>query len=252
MYNVYNGYTLPYYPNTPMYSLSNLYRSYNYPYYFDDIMYNQNNIYRGYAYPCYGNPELYDPPEDYNKFNQQYVPLIDDSRCYSRSEFWESNQTNNIINLMDYGPTPFVVNIEDATEQNNNFRTTLWTGNHLQITLMSIEVGSDIGLEVHPDTDQFIRVEDGSGIVKMGSDQNNLDFETMVYSDFAIMVPAGTWHNIINTGAKPLKVYSIYAPPHHPHSTVHRTKSESEAAEEKNHSINNDDLVSSNKIRNYW
>jgi len=90
--------------------------------------------------------------------------------------------------------------------------------------LMSIKVGDDIGLEVHPKIDQFIRIEDGQGIVKMGGSKDNLDFQANVYDDFAIMIPAGTWHNVINTGNKPLKVYSIYAPPQHPHGVVHVTK----------------------------
>lgn len=132
---------------------------------------------------------------------------------------------------MDYGPEPFVVNIEQATKQNNNFRAALWTGNHLQLTLMSINPGEDIGLERHPDVDQFLRVEQGQGLVKMGRDINNLNFQRRVTDGFAIIVPAGTWHNVINTGSKPLKVYSIYAPPQHPHGAVHRTKKDAEAAE---------------------
>eukprot|EP00828_Plagiopyla_frontata_P010216 TRINITY_DN15373_c0_g1_i2.p3 TRINITY_DN15373_c0_g1~~TRINITY_DN15373_c0_g1_i2.p3 ORF type:complete len:151 (-),score=8.65 TRINITY_DN15373_c0_g1_i2:167-619(-) len=119
---------------------------------------------------------------------------------------------------------PLVVNIDKATKQNNNFRTALWTGEHFQVTLMSIEVGDDIGLEIHPDTDQFIRIEEGQGIVKMGMSKEKLNFQVNAYDDFAIMVPAGIWHNIVNTGNKPLKVYAIYAPPEHPRDTIHVTK----------------------------
>lgn len=132
---------------------------------------------------------------------------------------------------VDYGPKPFVVNIEEATRRNNNFRRALWTGEHLQLTLMSIRPGEDIGLEVHPKTDQFLRVEQGSGVVKMGSNKDNLDFQRRVFPGFAIFVPAGEWHNLVNTGNIPLKVYSIYAPPQHPFGTVHRTKADAEAAE---------------------
>jgi mannose-6-phosphate isomerase-like protein (cupin superfamily) len=135
------------------------------------------------------------------------------------------------IHLRDYGPQPFVVNIDEATKRNNNFRTALWTGDHLQVTLMSINVGDDIGLEVHPNVDQFIRVEEGQGLVRMGNRRDNLNFQRRVEDDFAIMVPAGTWHNVINTGNRPLKVYSIYAPPQHPRNTVHVTKADAEAAE---------------------
>lgn len=126
--------------------------------------------------------------------------------------------------LKDYGPNPYVVNIEAATKQNNNYRTALWTGNYLQTTLMSIPVNGDIGLEMHPDTDQFLRIECGRGIVKMGRNKNDLSFQKNVSPGYAIFVPAGTWHNLMNTGNVPLKLYSIYAPPHHPHGTVQKTK----------------------------
>ncbi|OLO27888.1 cupin [Alkalihalophilus pseudofirmus] len=137
--------------------------------------------------------------------------------------------------VTDYGPNPFVVDIEEATKQNNTFRTALWTGNHLQLTLMSINVGEDIGLEIHPDLDQFLRIEEGQGIIKMGDNKDNLTFEEEVFDDFAIIIPAGKWHNLINTGNKPLKLYSIYAPPEHPYGTVHETKAIAMAAEEDHH-----------------
>jgi mannose-6-phosphate isomerase-like protein (cupin superfamily) len=96
---------------------------------------------------------------------------------------------------------------------------------------MSIDVGDDIGLEIHPHLDQFIRVEEGQGLVQMGSRKNYLDFQGNVYDDFAFIIPAGKWHNLINTGSKPLKLYSIYAPPEHPHGTVHETKAVAESEE---------------------
>jgi mannose-6-phosphate isomerase-like protein (cupin superfamily) len=131
----------------------------------------------------------------------------------------------------DYGPEPFVVNIEEVTKQNNTFRTALWTGEHLQLTLMSINPGEDIGLEVHPNLDQFIRIEEGSGKVMMGDQRDRLDFQRNVSADYAFIIPAGKWHNLINTGRTPIKLYSIYAPPQHPFGTVHVTKAEAEAAE---------------------
>lgn len=136
------------------------------------------------------------------------------------------------ITLKDYGPQPFVINIEKATKQNKNFRTALWTGKHLQLTLMSLLPGEDIGLEIHPNIDQFIRIEHGQGIVKMGEQRERLNFQQRVFEDFVFIIPANTWHNLINTGSEPLKLYSIYAPPQHPFGTVHTTKAESEAAEE--------------------
>lgn len=133
----------------------------------------------------------------------------------------------------DYGPEPYVVNINEATKQNNAFRRALWTGDNLQVTLMSIGVGEDIGLEVHPELDQFIRIEEGTGITKMGDSKNKLDFQKDVYDDFAFIVPAGKWHNLINTGDTPLKLYSIYAPPEHPKGTIHETKEDAETSEDK-------------------
>lgn len=132
------------------------------------------------------------------------------------------------IKLTDHGKEPYVININEASKQNNTFRTAIWTGEHLQVVLMSIGVGEDIGLEAHPTVDQFLRIEDGEGFVQMGSTKENLDFETMVYDDDAIMVPAGTWHNVTNTGHTPLKLYTIYAPPNHPFGTVQQTKAEAD------------------------
>ncbi|MDD4715610.1 MAG: cupin domain-containing protein [Oscillospiraceae bacterium] len=131
----------------------------------------------------------------------------------------------------DRGPAPLVLNIEKATKENNTFRTALWTGNHLQLTLMSIKSGEDIGLENHPNLDQFLRIEQGEGLVKMGGSQEKLNLQQRVSSGSAIIIPAGTWHNLINTGKQPLKLYSIYAPPQHPKGTVHKTKEDAIAAE---------------------
>lgn len=128
--------------------------------------------------------------------------------------------------LRDYGPEPFVINIAEATKRNPNFRTVLWTGCYLQLTLMSINPGEDIGLEIHPFVDQFIRIEQGQGLVQMGDSKECLDFQRMVYENDVILIPAGKWHNLINTGNIPLKLYSIYAPPEHPRGTVHVTKPE--------------------------
>ncbi|MFB4325906.1 cupin domain-containing protein [Paenibacillus lautus] len=134
------------------------------------------------------------------------------------------------VKLGDYERRPFVVNIDQAAKQNNTYRTTLWTGEQLQVTLMSINAGDDIGLEVHPTTDQFIRVEEGEGLVQISKDK--LDFQKIAYDDYAIMIPAGKWHNVINMGNIPLKIYVIYAPPEHPYGTVHETKSIAMSAEE--------------------
>ncbi|WP_459910785.1 cupin domain-containing protein [Desulfotomaculum defluvii] len=148
------------------------------------------------------------------------------------NQFPNQYQPSVPIRLMDYGPYPFVINIEQAAKQNNNFRLALWTGRYLQLTLMSINVGEDIGLEMHPNLDQFIRIEEGVGLVLMGDRKDRLDFQAYVCDDYVFVIPAGKWHNLINMGNKPIKLYSIYAPPQHPHGTVHRTKADAEEAEE--------------------
>lgn len=131
----------------------------------------------------------------------------------------------------DHGKKPYVVNIEDLTTENTNFRTAAWTGEFLQMTLMSIEVGSEIGAEVHHDTDQFLRIEQGQAKVVMGDSEDDMSFEVPAEDDFVILVPSGKWHNVINVGDEPLKIYSIYAPSHHPFGTVHVTKAEADEAE---------------------
>ena len=134
--------------------------------------------------------------------------------------------------IKDYGCEPFIFNINHATNMNKNFRTTLWTGRDLQLTLMSIPVCSEIGVEMHSNVDQFIRVENGRAKVYMGSCQHELQEVACVDGSDAILIPAGTWHNIVNVGNRPLKLYSLYAPPQHPFGTIHQTK---EDAEERNH-----------------
>lgn len=133
--------------------------------------------------------------------------------------------------MTDHGDTPYVVDIQEATLENDTFRTTLWTGVNLQLTVMTLQPGDDIGLEVHEDHDQFLRIEEGDDIVQMGPNKDELDFEAKVEDDFAVLVPAGSWHNLTNTGDIPLRLYSIYAPAEHARGTVHETKAEADAAE---------------------
>jgi mannose-6-phosphate isomerase-like protein (cupin superfamily) len=128
------------------------------------------------------------------------------------------------ISLKDHGPKPYVVNIQEAANQNYNFRLALWTGTYLQLTLMTIFAGDDIGLEMHPDVDQFLRIEEGQGIIMMGNNRKNLGYKRKVYPGDVVFIPAGTWHNLTNTGCTPIKLYSIYAPPEHPHGTIHKDK----------------------------
>ena len=119
--------------------------------------------------------------------------------------------------IRDFGPKPLIFNIDHAT--------------HMQLTLMCIPIRGEIGVEMHADTDQFIRIESGFAKVFMGRCKNNLCEETIVDGNYAIIIPAGTWHNIVNIGNRPLKLYSLYAPPNHPFNTVHKTKECADHAE---------------------
>lgn len=133
--------------------------------------------------------------------------------------------------MTDHGPAPFTTDIEAATLGNDFYRRTLWTGTNLQLTVMAIEPGHDVGLEVHHDHDQFLRVEEGSARVQMGPAREDLSFDETVGDDYAVFVPAGSWHNLTNVGDGPLRLYSIYSPPEHPHGTVHHTKADADADE---------------------
>lgn len=168
----------------------------------------------------------------YGEVSQGNSSYMNNNRMDTRNNDRRMYNTGSpYTRFSDYGPEPFAVNIEEVTKQNNTFRTALWTGQHLQLTLMSINPGEDIGLEIHPNLDQFVRIEEGSGIVKMGNQRDYLDFQRNVSADFAFIIPAGKWHNLINTGRAPLKLYSIYAPPQHPPGTVHVTKADAEASD---------------------
>ena len=118
----------------------------------------------------------------------------------------EPTNSPESINIRDYGPEPFVVNIEE-----------------------------EIGLESHLNSEHFLRIEQGQGIVRMGDREDDLDFEENVEDGFVILIPTGKWHKVSNTGEEPLKIYSIYASLQHPHGTVHQIKDEAMEAEENQH-----------------
>ena len=122
---------------------------------------------------------------------------------------------STVDRVKDIGPQPQSFDIERATKENINYRSVAWSGRYLQVTLMSIPVGGDIGLEAHPETDQFLRLEAGKGRVQMGAAKDRLTFDREVSDGWSVLVPAGTWHNISNIGAVPMQVYTIYAPAHH-------------------------------------
>ena len=120
----------------------------------------------------------------------------------------------------------FVADIEKLTEENTDFRRVLYTGHNLQLVLMSLRPGEEIGLETHADRDQFFRVEAGAGEVWIDG------VKTPVKADDAFIVPAGARHNVVNAGAEPLRLYTIYGPPEHRDGVVHASKADAEAQEE--------------------
>lgn len=124
----------------------------------------------------------------------------------------------------DQGPAPALIPLSSFARENEDFRRTLWTGEHLQLTVMCIPQGEDIGTEIHSHLDQLIRVEEGFAILRFGSCRSGLrEMGRMGVGD-AVLIPAGTYHNIINAGRGPLRLSSVYAPPAHPRGTVHPTK----------------------------
>lgn len=136
------------------------------------------------------------------------------------------------MTIKDIGPDPQSFDLEKATLDNTNYRTVAWSGKNLQLTLMSIGVGEDIGLEAHPGTDQFLRLDAGRGRVQMGRTKDQLDFDREVEDGWAILVPAGTWHNVTNIGEEPLRLYAVYAPVHHAAGKIHATADDAERDEE--------------------
>ena len=134
------------------------------------------------------------------------------------------------MTVEDIGPRPQSFDLEDATRENQNYRTVAWSGRYLQLTLMSIPVGADIGLEAHPETDQFLRLDGGRGRVQMGASKERLTFDKEVSDGWCALIPAGTWHNVTNIGDEPMQLYAIYAPSHHKPGKVHRTAQEAASA----------------------
>ena len=125
----------------------------------------------------------------------------------------------------------YVRSIEKETLKNNYFRRVLFTGKHAQLVVMSLKPREEIGNEVHPKVDQFFRIEQGKAkfVLNNGRDKH------IAKNGYAVIVPSGTWHNVINVGKNKLKLYTIYSPPNHPPGTIHKTKKEAEAAEKAEH-----------------
>ncbi len=123
----------------------------------------------------------------------------------------------------------YIEDIEKKTLENNNFREVLFTGKHMQLVVMSLKPGEDIGQEVHETVDQFFRIEQGECKVVVNGK------EDVLKEDMVAIVPAGVLHNLINTSNVNLKLYTIYSPPNHPDGTVHKDKAEAEEYEKEHH-----------------
>jgi mannose-6-phosphate isomerase-like protein (cupin superfamily) len=136
------------------------------------------------------------------------------------------------VEITDIGPQPTSFDLETATTDNDTYRTVAWTGRYLQLTLMSIPVGGSIGLEMHPETDQFLRLDAGKGRAQMGSARDQLTFEQDVSDGWCVIVPSGTWHNVTNTGDEPMRLYTVYAPVHHAPGIVQRSAEDAKRDEE--------------------
>src|SRR5699024_4972555 len=114
-----------------------------------------------------------------------------------------------MVEQQDYGKKPYVIDIEEWSRRNTSYRRTVWTGEKMQVILMTIPPQEEAGLEIHKDIDQFIFIEDGQGLCQMEPEKDQLDFERVFEKNDAVLIPANTWHNIINTGSEPLKLYTI-------------------------------------------
>ncbi len=125
----------------------------------------------------------------------------------------------------------WVDDVERATLENDDFRRVLFTGRQSQLTVMRLAPGEEIGVEMHDHLDQFLRIEQGRARVTLGPSPDQVDEEHDVADDWAVIVPGGVWHNVVNTGDDDLKLYSLYSPPEHPDGTVHRTKADADSAE---------------------
>jgi mannose-6-phosphate isomerase-like protein (cupin superfamily) len=125
----------------------------------------------------------------------------------------------------------WVGDIERLTLENSNFRTVVYTSGHTQLTVMSIPPGGEVGWESHGHLDQFLRIEKGQARLDLGHEEDSVDESHELGEDWAVIVPAGIWHNVVNLGDTEIRLYSLYSPPEHPAGTIHKTKADADADE---------------------
>ena len=167
-----------------------------------------NRLYQDQHIDCEGN-EIPNHTHNGCSANERHCPIC--NSCAHRCK-------------NEHGGEVYVTNVGKMAYANQNFRESIWTGTYLQMTLMSIPCGGEIGIEIHPDTDQYITVEHGNAVLEVGHNEACKENRYRLCSGDSMFIPAGTWHNIVNTGRCALKLSSIYAPPHHPRCTVERNK----------------------------
>lgn len=126
----------------------------------------------------------------------------------------------------------WVGDIGRNARDNEAFRRVVWTGTHVQLTVMRLAPGEDIGLEAHPHLDQFLRIEEGRVRLDLGPEEDQIEEHHELDAGAAFVVPAGTWHDVVNVGSSDVTLSSLYSPPEHPDGAIHRTKEEAEAAHE--------------------
>jgi mannose-6-phosphate isomerase-like protein (cupin superfamily) len=143
--------------------------------------------------------------------------------CQSNPGERAESRKTDIDYSRDLGEEPWVLDIEEATLGNENYRVANWTGKYIQLVFMTLKPGEVIDLEIHSEHDQFIRIEQGKARVQMGITEDNLNFNEEVSDDWAILIPAGYWHRVENTGRSDLKLYTLYGPPEHEKGTTHKT-----------------------------
>ncbi len=141
-------------------------------------------------------------------------PVYDDKYYYDRCDLKCKNEHGDV----------FVTNVGKSAIKNTKFKKSYWTGKYLQMTLVSLDCGEDIGVECHDDADEYIRVERGNGVITTGNSRDCMWNKKRLCEGDSVFIPAGTWHNITNCGRGTLKISSIYAPPHHPKCTVEKHK----------------------------
>ena len=159
------------------------------------------------------------------------IPLIRPAERYVSASSGKCNLGDSSYKNYDRGNAPSIFNLDAITGENENYRTALWTGEGMQITVMSIPTGSGIRNENHDNIDQLLKIVSGTGEVTMKKGDGRSHLTTPVKEGDAIMIPRGTWHSLKNTGRSPMKLYSVYAPKNHPYGTVHKTESDADGAE---------------------